>query len=151
MRSWKSFALLALLMTMILVSAEAQQRTYQSFNGNVPFSFNIGERKFHSGYYEFIVAAPGIMLMRDAHQHPLATLLIREIKGIEREVAPRMVFDQGKHRTRLLSIWMPRGAQGFEILREDVPAPRIPPPSVQTFTYQPLGGRTSTALRAGPQ
>src|SRR5215468_9860899 len=97
MRSWKAYALLALLMTTMLASVEAQQHTYQSFNGNVPFSFNIGERKFHAGYYEFVVAAPGIMVMRDAHQHVLATLFTRELKGIDREVASRMVFDQGKH------------------------------------------------------
>jgi hypothetical protein len=149
MRSWKSFVLLALLMTVMLVSAEAQQHTYQSFNSNIPFSFNIGERKFHAGYYEFIVAAPGMMVMRDAHQHILATLLTRELQGIDREVDSRMVFDQGKHRTRLLSIWMPRGAQGFEILREDVPLRRsVPPP--QIFTYQPLGGRPTTTLIARP-
>src|SRR5262249_42124 len=150
MRSWKALALLALLMTIMLVSAEAQQHTYQSFNSNVPFSFNIGDRKFHAGYYEFVVAAPGIMVMRDAHQHVLATLLTRDLKGIDREVASRMVFDQGKHHTKLLSIWMPRGAQGFEILREDVPLRRSPP-TVQTFSFEPLGNQRHTALISGPQ
>lgn len=120
MLSWKYLVLTGLLMAATLLPAQEQKRTYQSFNANVPFAFSIGERKFHAGYYEFVVAGQGVMAMRDAHARVLATLITRQLQGEERDVEPRFVFEQKNGHTRLVSIWMKKGTQGFEIVKEEV-------------------------------
>jgi|SRR5579864_284402 len=122
MHSWKTCALLGVLIAAALSPARAQneRHTYQSFNANVPFSFSVGDRKFHAGYYEFVVRGPGLMVMRDAHAHVLATFFTRDLKGTQREVPPRLVFELKDGNSRLSSIWMGKGAQGFEFLREEV-------------------------------
>jgi hypothetical protein len=122
---------LGLLLTAIPPSAQEQKRTYQSFNADVPFNFSVGERKFHAGHYEFIVSGAGLMIMRDARAHVLATLLTRDLAGKERDVAPRFIFEIKNGHNRLSSIWMEKGKQGYEILGEEIAmrqAQRAPQP-----------------------
>jgi hypothetical protein len=107
-------------MAAILLPAQEQKRTYQSFNANVPFNFSIGDRKLHAGYYEFVVIGPGLMVMRDARAKVLARLLTRPLQGQERETPPRFVFTNKEGHARLSSIWMEKGKEGYEILGEEV-------------------------------
>lgn len=120
MRSCISRFAAALLLFTMLLPVYAQKHTYQSFNGNVPFSFSIGDRKFHAGFYEFVVTGPGLMVMRDAHAHVIATLMTRPLEGQERSVEPRFVFSNKKGNLHLASIWMEKGASGYEIVGEDI-------------------------------
>lgn len=129
MYSWKPYAFAGLLMALIVQSAEAQKHSYQSFNGTVPFNFTIGDRKFHAGYYEFLVTGAGIMAMRDARAHVVAILITRQVQGIEREAPPHFVFERIGSHVRLASIWMEKGAQGYEIVKEEL-AMRPAPPAV---------------------
>lgn len=121
MHSWKNAILICVLIVAGLLPAGAQNRHLQSFNSEVPFEFKIGDRKFHAGYYEFVVLGPGIMAMRDRRAHVLAMLMTRQLQGQERDVAPRFIFQNSKGHMRLSSIWNAKGAEGYEILGEDMP------------------------------
>lgn len=128
MPSWRSSLSLFLLAFVLMHAAGAQTRTYLAFESNVPFSFSVGDRKFHAGNYQFLVVGAGLMAMRDGHGNMLTTLLTRDLRGEERSGSqPRLVFEKSKNHTRLTSIWMAKGIQGFEILREEVASRPIAP------------------------
>ena len=124
----KSRVLTGLLMAATLLSAQAQKRSYQSFNAEVPFAFNIGDHKFHAGYYELLVVGPGLMVVRDAHAHVLTRLMTRELRPVESPAASRFVFEGKKGHLRLTSIWGENGKQGYEIVGEEVSARQYSPP-----------------------
>jgi hypothetical protein len=127
MPSWKLNFTLCLLASGFMLLAGAQPRTYLAFDANVPFSFHVGDRKFQAGDYEFVVAGPGLMVMRDGKKRALTTLFTRDLRAEDRPGPPRLVFEKEKGRTRLVSIWTEKGIQGFGILREQVSMPRLPP------------------------
>src|SRR5579864_775534 len=133
MPSWKPKLTLCLLASVFMLFAGAKTRTYLAFDAKVPFSFNVGERKFHAGDYEFVVAGSGLMVMRDGKRRVLTTLLTRDLRAQEQPGPPRLVFEKEKGRTRLVSIWMEKGIQGFQILREQVSMPRlqVSPPELE--------------------
>ena len=43
----------------------------------VPFKFQVGDRTFNPGRYDFIVASPGVVAMRDEHEHIVANITTR--------------------------------------------------------------------------
>jgi len=110
----KSRVLTGLLMAATLLSAQAQKRSYQSFNAEVPFVFNIGDHKFHAGYYELLVVGPGLMT--------------RELRPVESPAGSRFVFEGKKGHLRLTSIWGENGKQGYEIVGEEVSSRQYSPP-----------------------
>lgn len=131
MQSWRSSLSLFLLASVLMHAAGAQTRKYLAFDAKVPFSFSVGDRKFHAGDYQFVVVGSGLMAMRDGHGNMLTTLLTRDLRGDERSGGPRLVFEKTKGLTRLTSIWMEKGIQGFEIMREEVASRPIAPPLPQ--------------------
>lgn len=126
-----SIAIAVLALATLLAAQEPKKLVLQSFNGDVPFEFRIGDRKFHAGHYEFVVVGSGLMAMRDSHAKILAMLITRQLHDKERDVAPRFIFERVKGRPRLASIWMEKGAQGYQIVGEDMLIRQVrpgPPP-----------------------
>lgn len=137
MQSWKTIIVVSLLASVLTLSAGAQNRTYLAFDTNVPFSFQIGDRKFHAGDYQFVVTGAGLMAMRDGKGNTLTTLLTRDVRAAEPTGPTRLVFEKLHGRTRLLCIWMNNSVQGFEILKEEVVASPLQPSPPELILNMP--------------
>ena len=87
---WKSMAIttwdnmrrflhLALIATSLgaLLPTLAQARSYNVVSSDVPFKFQIGERTFKPGRYDFIMAGPGVVAMRDSRGRIVANIATR--------------------------------------------------------------------------
>src|SRR5262249_22041703 len=91
MQSAKILLTAWVLLLLGLAGAVAQTGTYQAADSRVPFSFDIGDRKFHAGDYEFVVRGQGLMEMRNGNGRVLTTLLTRDLRA-EQPGQPRLVF-----------------------------------------------------------
>ena len=120
MRSCKSIVALTLLVT-LLAPLAVQARAYQTFTVDVPFEFNIGDRKFKPGTYIFVIVGTGLMALENAKKHALATLITRDIQSAaSSSPSPHLSFERRKGHTHLVSLWMTDGKQGLEIVGEQV-------------------------------
>lgn len=139
MHSWKSIIALTLLITLI-VPFIAQARTYQGYSVDVPFAFNIGDRKFKAGTYVFVILGPGLMAVQDSKKHLVTTLLTRDTQSEEeaKPGTPHLRFSIKKGRSHLVSIWMGNGPQGLEILGEEVAMQQTQPPPLIRLPHDPL-------------
>jgi hypothetical protein len=102
--------------------------TYEVLTTNVPFKFKVGARTFQPGQYQFILAGPCRLAVRDSHKHFIASLITRarEIGGPA--PATKLVFDTPKkHSARLDQIWIENRSQVLDVLGEEV-AMRQPSP-----------------------
>ena len=133
-RTWdtmKRFLLSTLLAASLsaLLPALAHARTYETFTVDVPFKFHVGNRAFRPGRYQFIFAGPGLLALRDAKQHVIATFVTRSIETGKPSPDSKIVF---KKHEQLAQIWIENRSQIVEILGEELairqPAPAIPVP-----------------------
>jgi hypothetical protein len=130
MKSLLHSVLLAAALLACLPPAVAQARTYDAFNADVPFKFNIGERTFKSGHYQFVIVGAGLMALRDARLRVVASLVTRLVDADEPSTPGRLVFKTEKKRHRLMRILMEDRAQALEILGEQLAVSPAPQPSV---------------------
>ena len=121
--------LLAAVQLACLPAAAAQARTYDAFNADVPFKFNIGNRTFQSGHYQFVIVGAGLMVLRDAKARTVASLITRSVDSGGPSPSSRLVFKTEKKHYQLARIVMEKRSQVLEILGEQLamrPAP-LPP------------------------
>jgi hypothetical protein len=115
--SWKS---IVTLLVALLAPVVALARAYQTFTVDVPFEFNIGDRKFKPGTYIFVVLGPGLMAMENGKRHVITTLITRDLRGTDADAPPHMYFERKDKHNRLASIWIGNSTQGLQIVGEEV-------------------------------
>jgi len=132
-------ALLPALLSTLLLPAPAHARTYEVFSADVPFKFNVGDRTFDPGRYDFIFAGPGLVTVRDSRERVVATFVVRSINASEPASASKLVFRHEKKHALLSQIWIASQPQFTEILGEELamPSPTIehPIPVIPMFNF----------------
>jgi hypothetical protein len=132
MKQMLQAALLAALLGALVQPASAQARTYDVITADVPFKFNIGNRTFRPGQYQFIMVGNGLLALRDAKAHVIDSLTTRSIEIGEPAPTSKLVFDTKTKHARLAQIWLSGSSQVVEILGEEytVRKPSSPPPAI---------------------
>jgi hypothetical protein len=132
MKRFLHMALIATSVAALLPPTVAQARSYQVLSTNVPFKFQIGDRTFNPGRYDFILAGPGIVAMRDSHEHFVASITTRARTTGEMVTVTKLVFNTHSKTAQLIQIWAAEGEPGMDVLGEEVsvrPARSVPLPS----------------------
>lgn len=131
-RPWKTLAIttwdhmrrflhLALLATSLgaLLPTLAQARLYDVVSSDVPFTFQIGDRTFQPGHYDFIVASPGVVAMRDSHGHVVANIATRTRTTGGLASSTKLVFNRNTKTAQLIQIWASKGQLGKDVVGEE--------------------------------
>lgn len=146
MKGLLQLALPMALLSALLLPISAHARSYDVFSADVPFKFNVGDRTFDPGRYDFIFAGPGLVTLRDSKAHVVATFVARSIAASEPASASRLVFRHQKKHAYLSQIWIESQSQFTEILGEELamPAPTLAPsvpiiPMYSIFGYERNG------------
>lgn len=132
----RRFLHLALIATSLgaLLPTLAQARLYDVVSSNVPFKFQIGERTFNPGRYEFIVASPGVVAMRDSQKHIVANIATRPRTTGGLASTPKLVFNTHTKTAQLIQIWVTKDQPGMDVVGEETTVhPAQPAPPVNTF------------------
>lgn len=133
----RRFLHLALLATSLgaLLPTLAHARLYNVVSSDVPFEFQIGERTFKPGSYDFIMASPGVVAMRDSRKHIVANIATRPrtTKGGLAD-RPKLVFNTHSKTAQLIQIWVNKDQPGMDVLGEEKSVRTAQPlPPVNTF------------------
>lgn len=121
--------LVAALLAACVRPAAAQTRTYNVFTADVPFKFNIGNRTFRPGHYQFIFVGAGLLALRDAKKHVVASVIYRPINTGAPSPVSKLVFKaQKKHAQQLARICIQNQSQVLEILEEELAIRQTAPP-----------------------
>jgi hypothetical protein len=124
-------ALLAALLGAWPPAAAAQARNYDVLTADVPFKFNIGNRTFRPGHYEFVFAGAGLIVLRDARAHAVASLITRSIDVDLPSTETKLIFKTQKKQSQLARICIENRSQVLEVVGEELAmrqAPAPPPP-----------------------
>jgi hypothetical protein len=111
-------SLFTALAALLLLPAAAQVRTYEVLTAQVPFKFNVGDRTFRPGQYQFILVGPGLLAVRDAKAHIVASLVIRSVETSGPPTSTTLVFDMKNHHARLARLSLENRSQVLEVLGE---------------------------------
>jgi len=103
----------------VLLPTVAEARSYQVLTSDVPFKFQVGDRTFQPGTYEFIVAAPGVVAMRDSHDRVVATINTRPKTTGGPATATKLVFNTHSKTAQLIQIWAAKGEPGMDVVGEE--------------------------------
>jgi hypothetical protein len=146
---WKSMAIttwdhmrrflhLALIATSLgaLLPTLAQARAYHVVSSDVPFTFQIGERTFKPGLYDFIMASPGVVVMRDSRGHIVANIATRPktTGGLARNI--KLVFNTHTKTAQLIQIWAAKNEPGMDVVGEEKSV-RTTQPAAPVNTFEP--------------
>jgi hypothetical protein len=134
----RRFLHLALIATSLgaLLPTLAHARLYDVVSSNVPFKFQIGERTFNPGRYDFILAAPGVVAMRDSHGHIVANIATRPRTTGVPASSTKLVFNTHSKTAQLIQIWMTKDQPGMDVVGEERSA-RTVQPVAPVNTFQP--------------
>ena len=134
----RRFLHLALIATSLgaLLPTLAQARSYRVLSSDVPFKFQVGDRTFQPGTYEFIVAAPGVVAMRDSHERVVATISTRTKTTGGPTIASKLVFNTHAKTAQLIQIWAVTGEPGMDVVGEEKSV-RTTQPAAPVNTFQP--------------
>jgi hypothetical protein len=127
MKSLLHSTLLAALVVAPLLTAAAQVRTYDVLTAQVPFKFNVGGRTFRPGQYQFILVGPGLLALRDAKAHIVASLITRSVETSGPTPATKLVFTTHNKHARLAQVFLENRSQVLEVLGEQLAMPSSPP------------------------
>jgi hypothetical protein len=134
----RRFLHLALIATSLgaLLPTLAQARNYDVVSSDVPFNFQIGERTFKPGRYDFIMANPGIVVMRDSRGHIVANIATRPktTGGLARNI--KLVFNTHTKTAQLIQIWAAKNEPGMDVVGEEKSV-RTAQPAAPVNTFQP--------------
>lgn len=138
-----SLLLAASLLGLLPVTATAapQARTYEALDFDVPFKFDIGNRTFHPGHYQFLFVGNGLTILRDAKMRAVASLITRPIEVGNPTPESKIIFETKKNRSRLSRICLQFRAQQMEVVGEQVAMrPELPvwPPPLSPFEVNTL-------------
>ena len=117
-----------------LLPTVAEAKSYQVLSSYVPFKFQIGDRTFKPGRYDFIMAGPGIVAMRDEHERFVASITTKSRTAGGVAISPKLVFNTHTKTAQLIQIWATKGEPGLDVVGEETavrPAQSAPP--VNTF------------------
>lgn len=134
MRRFLHMALIASSLAALLPTL-AQARSYKVLTSDVPFKFQVGDRTFQPGTYEFIVAAPGVVAMRDSHERVVATINTRTKTTGGPTTANKLVFNTHSKTAQLIQIWAVTGEPGLDVVGEEKSA-RTTQPAAPANTFQ---------------
>jgi hypothetical protein len=119
----------------IFLPTMAEARSYDVVSSDVPFKFQIGERTFNPGRYDFILASPGVVAMRDSRGHIVANIATRpRTGGLANN--PKLVFNTHSKTAQLIQIWAARNEPGMDVVGEEK-AVRTVQPAPPANTFQP--------------
>lgn len=76
-----------------LLPTVVEAKSYQVLSSYVPFKFQIGDRTFKPGRYDFIMAGPGIVAMRDEHERFVASITTKSRTAGGVAISPKLVFN----------------------------------------------------------
>lgn len=96
----------------------AEAKSYQVLSSYVPFKFQIGDRTFKPGRYDFIMAGPGIVAMRDEHEHFVASITTKSRTAGGVAISPKLVFNTHTKTAQLIQIWAAKGGPGMDVVGE---------------------------------
>jgi len=102
-----------------LLPTVAEAKSYQVLSSYVPFKFQIGERTFKPGRYDFIIAGPGIVAMRDEHEHFVASIATRSRTAGGVAMRAKLVFNTHTKTAQLIQIWAATGQPGMDVVGEE--------------------------------
>jgi hypothetical protein len=119
-----------------LLPTLAQARLYDVVSSEVPFKFQIGERTFNPGRYDFIMASPGVVAMRDSRKHIVANIATRAKTTGGLAISPKLVFNTHTKTAQLIQIWAAKDQPGVDVVGEEKTVrPSAAAPLMNT--YQP--------------
>jgi len=122
-------ALVAASLTALVPPATAHARTYEVLSADVPFKFVVGDRTFGPGHYQFIFAGTGLIVLRDAHQHVVASFVTKWVPTSEAATETKLVFDTPQNkRARLAQIRIQSRSQALEFVGEELAVQSLQPP-----------------------
>jgi hypothetical protein len=127
-------AALAMLFATFLPTV-AEAKTYQVLSTEVPFKFQVGDRAFKPGRYDFIVAGPGIVAMRDSHGHIVASITTRARDKGAPVTETKLVFNTHTKTAQLIQIWAAKGEPVMDVLGEEIAV--RPAQAAPTSAWQP--------------
>ena len=117
-----------------LLPAVAHARTYDVLSTNVPFRFQVGDRTFKPGHYQFILAGPGIVAMRDSQKHFIASIVTRARETGGPVSENKLVFNTQKKHAQLTEIWIANKSQIMQVVGEEIVVRQTAPaPPVNAF------------------
>jgi hypothetical protein len=127
----RRFLHLALLATSLgaLLPTLAQARLYDVVSSDVPFTFQIEERTFKPGRYDFILAAPGVVAMRDSRQHIVVNIATRTRTTGGLASSTKLVFNRHSKTAQLIQIWASKGQPGMDVVGEEKTVQTVQPAS----------------------
>jgi hypothetical protein len=128
MRRFLHVALLATSLGALLPTL-AQARLYDVVSSDVPFKFQIGERTFNPGRYDFILAAPGVVAMRDSHGHVVANIATRPRTTGGLATRTKLVFNRHTKTAQLIQIWATKNEPGMDVVGEEKTVQTVQPAS----------------------
>ena len=134
----KRFLHLALLATSLgaFLPTLAQARLYDVVSSDVPFKFQIGERTFKPGRYDFIMASPGVVAMRDSRGHIVANIATLPKTTGELAHTTKLVFNRHSKTAQLIQIWAAKNEPGMDVVGEEKLV-RTTRPAAPVNTFQP--------------
>jgi hypothetical protein len=124
----------------------AEAKSYQVLSSYVPFNFQIGDRTFKPGRYDFIMAGPGIVAMRDEHEHFVASITTKSRTTGGVAISPKLVFNTHTKIAQLIQIWAAKGEPGMDVVGEETavrPAQSTVPVNALQPGFEFLMGRPS--------
>jgi hypothetical protein len=127
MRRFLHMALIAGSLAALLPTL-AQARLYDVVSSEVPFNFQIGERTFKPGRYDFIIASPGVVAMRDSRKHIVANIATRPrttTGGLPNQ--PKLVFNRHTKTAQLIQIWVNKDQPGMDVVGEEKTVQTVQP------------------------
>jgi len=137
----RRFLHLALIATSLgaLLPTLAQARNNHMVTSDVPFDFQIGERTFKPGRYDFILASPGVVAMRDSHGHIVANIATRPNTTGRLANRTKLVFSTHSKTAQLIQIWATENQPGVDVVGEENSV-RTAQPAAPVNTFQPGAG-----------
>jgi hypothetical protein len=120
----------------ILLPTVADAKSYRVLSSYVPFNFQVGDRTIKPGRYDFIMAGPGIVAMRDEHEHFVASITTRSRTNGGVTISPKLVFNTHTKTAQLIQIWAARGEPCMDVVGEET-AVRPAQSAAPVNTFQP--------------
>ena len=129
--------LLAVSLGALLPPAVAHAGTVKVLTSDVPFGFQVGDRSFKAGRYQFVVLGPGRLAMRDSRARYVALITTRDRDMRAPVTKTKLVFDTRKKNAQLIEIWIEANKEIMDVVGEEVavrPATIGPPPAMLDVT-----------------
>jgi len=124
--SWRRLMLLSVSLLAFLQPAKG--RSYEGFNTDVPFKFKVGSKTLKPGHYQLVIVGNGLLLIRDAKLHVVASLVTRTAEASNPSPTSKLVFKLDKNQPRLAEIRMEKRSQFLEVLGEELAIRQADPP-----------------------